>query len=205
MTKQTAMVTIIIMRTHIGALFLLVVTLLGWQNPEFSRGVSEKANLSLAIFPILASLSSIPRRVQPALKNPVRELTCIAAATLPAAVLRAHRPGVMKPARVTAASLLAGVSKRAVGPVMAAAASAAANLELVHAEFVGGIRVSEVIRVVGVHVGEVFVEEGLVGKNVGGGGGSAAAEELPWGDVNVPEGFFEGEKLVRGLKLELVF
>lgn len=178
-------IMIMIMRTHIGALFLLD-TVLGRQNPELARGVSEKANFSLAILPILASLSSIPRRVQPALKHPMRELTRIAAATLPAPILWTHRPRVMKPTRVTAASLLAGVCKRTVCPVMAPAASAPTNLELEHAEFVGGIRVSDIIRVVGVHgfgVGEVFVEEGVVGKHVGGG---AAHEELPWRDVNFP-------------------
>jgi len=129
------------------------------------------------------------------------ELACIAAATLPAAVLRAHRPGVVKPARIAAASLLAGVCKRAVCPVVAPATSAATNLELEHAEFVGGVRVSDVIRVVGVDVGQVLVQEGVVGKHVGGG---AAREKLPWRDVDVSEGFFEGEKVVRGLKLELV-
>lgn len=66
MTKQTTMVTVIvviimiIMRTHhIAALFLLVAVL-GRQNPQLARGVSEKANFSLAILPILASLGSIP-------------------------------------------------------------------------------------------------------------------------------------------------
>lgn len=134
----------------------------------------------------------------------MRELTCIAAAALPAPILRTHRPGVMKPARVAAASLLAGVCKRAVCPVMAPATSAATNLELEHAEFVGGIRVSDVIRVIGVHgfgVVEVLLQEDVVGKHVRCG---AAREKLPWRDVKVSEGFFEGEKLVRGLKLELV-
>lgn len=142
----------------------------------------------------------------------MRKLTCIATVTLTAAKLWTDCCRVMKPARVPTAGLLAGMYKWTVCPVMAPAASTAPDLELKHAELIGGVGVAGVIvgGVGGAIVGKVLVPEGVIGKHVAGDvvdGGGAAGEELPWWDwdVYVPQGFLEGEKLVRGLKLEFVF
>lgn len=72
MANQTTIVgvVVVVMRAHIGALFLVAI-FIGMQNPELARGVSKEANFSLAILAILASLGPIPRRVQPALKHPM--------------------------------------------------------------------------------------------------------------------------------------
>ena len=169
------------------------------QNPQLARRVREETHLPLAALAVFACLGSVPSRVQPALENPVRELARIAAAAhTVAAILWANGAGVVVPPRVAAARLLARVGKRAVGPVVAAAARAAADLELVHAEVVGGVRVVGVFivgRVCQLVLREVLVEERLVGEHVGDGGstvvcgcgdGSSAGEELPWWDVNVP-------------------
>lgn len=172
----------------------------------------KETHLPFAVLAIFASFGSIPSRVQPALKNTVRKLACIAAAatTASAAILRTDGTGIMVPSGVTPASLLAGVSKRAVRPVMAAGAGAPPDLELVHAEVVRGIRV-RIIIIIGVHhhvvVGKVLLEKGLLGEQVGGAvvcGGCAASEELPWWDVNVPKRFLERDELVGGLKLVLL-
>lgn len=69
MTKQTTMF-VVIMRAQIGAIFVAIIVIRR-QNPKLARGVSKEANFSLAILTILASFSSIPRRVQPTLKNPM--------------------------------------------------------------------------------------------------------------------------------------
>ena len=64
MANQTTIVgvVVVVMRAHIGALFLVAI-FIGMKNPELARGVSKEANFSLAIPTILASLGSIPRRV----------------------------------------------------------------------------------------------------------------------------------------------
>lgn len=147
----------------------------------------------LAVF---ACLGSVPCRMQPALENTVRKLTAVAAATPAAAVVGAYCAGVVIAAGITAPGLFAGMGERAVGPVVAAAAGAAADLELEHAEVVG--RVGVVVIVVSV-VGEELAEEGLVGSreawrvvHVGGGryvlvSCRAAGEELSRWNVNFPE------------------
>lgn len=146
----------------------------------------KEANFSLAVFPIFACLCSVPCRVEPALKNAVSELAAVATATPSTAILRAHRPGVVVPPRVAATGLFARVGKGAVGPVVAPAAGAPSDLELVHPEVVGGVRVVGVR--VGVVVGEELVQDGLVGEQVAGavvcGGDGAAGEELPRWDVD---------------------
>lgn len=126
----------------------------------------------LAVF---ACLGSVPCRMQPALENTVRKLTAVAAATPAAAVVGAYCAGVVIAAGITAPGLFAGMGERAVGPVVAAAAGAAADLELEHAEVVG--RVGVVVVIVVSVVGEELAEEGLVGSreawrvvHVGGGG-----------------------------------
>lgn len=126
--------------------------------------MSEETNLPLTILPILTSLRTVTGRVKPAFEDAVSELTVVAAgAGTGAAVLGADGAGVMKPARVAATGLLAGVGEGAVGPVVAAAASAAADLELVDTEVVGGVRVGVRVGVgVGVVEREEFVESGDV-------------------------------------------
>lgn len=131
----------------IGCQFLLACKLrrrvmrIQRQNTKLARCVSKEAHFPLTIFPIFTCLSSVPSRVKPAFKHAVSKLTAVATATRAAAILRAHLARVMKPSGVTAASLFARMSKRAVSPVVAPASRAAANLELVHAEMVGGVRV----------------------------------------------------------------
>lgn len=152
----------------------------------------KEAHFSLTLLPILACFGSVPCRVQPALKHAVSELAAIAPAAPAAAVLRTHRAGIVIPPRVAAPCLFARMCERAVGPVVAAAASAPTDLELVHPEVVGGVGVIGFIVVgVGVYrvvVREEFLEDGVVGKHVGGAvvcGGDTAGEEFPWWDVNV--------------------
>jgi len=112
------------------------------KDTKLARRVSKEANLAFTVLPILACLSPIPSRVQPALKHAMRKLTLIAlrAASSPA-ILGAHSPRVMVPSWVPAPSLLPGVRKRTIGPVMAAAPSALPDLELVHPKRVRGVRV----------------------------------------------------------------
>jgi hypothetical protein len=74
--------------------------------------------------------------VQPALKNSVSKLTAVAAAAAATAIVSTDCARVVIAARITAPCLFAGMCKRAVGPVMAAAAGAAADLELEHAKVV---------------------------------------------------------------------
>lgn len=110
-------------------------------------------------------------------------------------------------ARVPPASLLSGVGERAVSPVVAAAAGAPADLELKHAEVVGGVGIDLVVIRAGV-AGEEFADEGLVSGGEARGSavscgvhvrrgkflGAAAGEELPRWDVSVAvpeEGFLE--------------
>lgn len=131
------------------------------ENPQLARSVSEEADLSLTVLPIFTSLGSVPRWVKPTLKHPVCELAGVAAATPAAPVLGADGAGVVESPGVAAAGLLAGVSEGAVGPVVAAAASAPPDLELVHAEVVGGVGIRVVV--VGVHiVGQEFVKKRLL-------------------------------------------
>lgn len=135
------------------------------QEAKLARGVGEEANLALAIAAVLTGLGAVPGRVEPALKHPVGELAVVAAAAHAAAPeLGAHGAGVVVPPGVPPAGLLAGVGERAVGPVVAAAAGAPADLELVHPEVVRRVGVVGVgVGVVaGVVVREVFLHEGLL-------------------------------------------
>lgn len=157
--------------------------------------------------------------MQPALEDAMRELAVITAAARPTAVLRADGPRVVVLPGVPAAGLLSRMSKRAVGPVVAAAAGAPPHLELKHAEVVRRVRVG-----VGVGVGvlataverQELPERGLgdprrvVGEHIGAiksrsrrrlGRGGPAAEELPWGNV---ECLLGGEELVGGVELMLL-
>lgn len=95
--------------------------------------------------------------------------------------------------------------KGTVCPIMAPAATTSSDLELEHAELVGGVGVAIGVIVGGGVSGATVRQISVAGAVVDGGG--AAGEELPWWDwdVNVSEGFLEGEKLVGGLKLEFVF
>jgi len=101
----------------------------------------EKANLPLAILPIFASLSPVASRVQPALKNTMRVLTVIPFAAAAFAKLRTNGAGIMVPPRIPSPSFLAGMSKRAVSPVVAPAPVAFTDLKLVHPEVIRRVRV----------------------------------------------------------------
>ena len=170
----------------------------------------KEAHFSLAVLTVFACFGSVPRGVQPAFKDAMRELAAFSTAARATAVLRAHRAGVMKPPRVAAAGFFARVGKGTVGPIVAPAAGAPADLELVHPEVIGGVGV-----IVGAGVGinrvvvrKEFLEKGVVGKHVaavkGGGYGGAAGEELPWWDVNVSEGLLGREELVGSVELVVV-
>lgn len=105
--------------------------------------MGEEANLPPAIRAVLAGLRVVPGRVEPDLEHPVCELAAVpaAAAAASAPELGAHVAGVVVPTRVAAAGLLAGVGEGAVGPVVAPAAGAPPDLELVHPKVVGGVGV----------------------------------------------------------------
>lgn len=136
------------------------------QDAELTRRVSKETNLPLTVLAVFTCLRPVPRRVQPALENSVSKLTAVTAAAAASAIVCTDCAGVVIAARITAPCLFAGMCKRAVGPVVTAAAGAAADLELEHAEVVRGVGVvGGVIIVVGGSsvVGEEFAEEGLVG------------------------------------------
>ena len=122
-----------------------------WEDTKLTRRVSKEANLALTILAILACLSPVPSRMQPALKHTMCECTLIALRAAPSsAVLGAHSPRVVVLSWVPSPSLLPGMRKRAVGPVVAAAAGALTNLELVHPKLVRrvgvGVCVEPIIR-----------------------------------------------------------
>lgn len=75
------------------------------------------------------------------LKNPMCELAIISLATVSPTEVRADSARVVVAAGISAAGLLAGMGKGAVSPVVAPAASASPDLELVDAEVVGGVGV----------------------------------------------------------------
>lgn len=136
------------------------------QNAKLARRVSKETHLALAVLPVFAGLGSVPGWVEPALEHAVSELAAIASAAPAAAILRANLAGVVESPGVAPAGLLSRVGERAVGPVVAAAARAVADLELVHAEVVGGVRVGYVIGIVVVGaavVRQVLLQEGLFG------------------------------------------
>jgi hypothetical protein len=186
------------------------------KNAELARGVSEETHLALAVLPVFAGLGSVPGWVEPTLEHAVGELAAIATAAPAAAVLRANLAGVMESPGVTPAGLLTRVGERAVGPVVAAAAGAVADLELVHAKVVGGIRVGHIIGIIIVVVVDAGVvrqellQESLFGSgarviHVGFLGGKSAAEELSRWDVYALEQFLGGRvELVGGVELVLV-
>lgn len=157
--------------------------------------MSKEADLSLTVLAVLACLGPVPGRVKPALKHSMSELTGIPAATTSTAIRRTDRAGVVMLPGISPASLLSRMSKRTVGPVMAAATSTPTNLELVHPEMVGRVRVRIVV-VVAV-IGQELLQEGLVGRRetrqvgVHVSGGTVlpvtAEEKLPRWDVNVSE------------------
>lgn len=163
------------------------------EDAELARGVGEEADLALAVLAVLAGLGAVAGGVEPALEDAVGELAGVAAGAAAATVVGADGAGVVVAAGVAAAGLLARVGEGAVGPVMAAAARAPPDLELVHAEVVGGVGVVAGVGVgvagAGVVVGEVFLEEGLVGQHVGGRGEvlAVAGEELPRWDFYVSQ------------------
>lgn len=166
------------------------------QHTELTRRVSKEADLSLTVLAVLACLGPVPGRVKPALKHSMSELTGITAATTTTAIRRTDRAGVVMLPGISPASLLSRMSKRTVGPVMAAATSTPTNLELVHPEMVRRVRVRIVVVVVAV-IGQELLQEGLVGRretrrvgeHVSGGTvlPVTAEEELPRWDVNVSE------------------
>lgn len=128
------------------------------QNSELFRSMSKKAHLPLAILTVFAGFGSVTSRVKPALKHPVGELAVIGPAATAAAKLGADGAGVMVPSGVPPESFLAGVGERTVGPVVAAVASTAADLELVDAEVVGRVGVGVIVVVEAVVVGEEVLE-----------------------------------------------
>lgn len=176
--------------------------------------MSEKTDLSLAILPVFACFCPIARRVQPTLKNTMSKLTVIATATVAAAKFSANSSRIVIPSRIPPPGLFARMSKRAIGPVMAAAASALPDLELKHSEVIRRVRISIII--INVVVRQEFLEKGFfsfgrIHKHVtaikmhGPGGGSTAAEKLSWWDLNLPWAFLvEVAELVRVVKLVLL-
>ena len=124
-----------------------------------------------------------------------------------AAEVRADGGGVAVAARVTAAGLLARMSKGTVSPIMAPAPGAPFHLEFIHAEMVSSIRISVIVFIfMVIPVGrEIFVKVSFVGKLHGGVllDVIVREEEFPWRNFNVFEGHFSGE-LVRGLEVVLL-
>nr|GMD41119.1 ADP,ATP carrier protein 1, chloroplastic [Ipomoea batatas] len=86
----------------------------------------------------------------PALKHAVRVLTRVAVLTLPLSKLRARRPGIVKLPGIPPASLLAGMRKRALSPVMRSPPRALPHLELIHTELIARERVDGNVKLVGV-------------------------------------------------------
>ncbi|CAN1851258.1 hypothetical protein LINPERHAP1_LOCUS40144, partial [Linum perenne] len=134
--------------------------LLRRKEAELAWGVSEEADLPLTRLPIFTSLRPVPRRMQPALKNTMSELTVIASpASAAASELGANRTRVVKLHRVTAARLLPRVSKRTVRPVMAPTPSTPPHFKIIHPELIGRVRISiAVIAVFSIVARKVFVK-----------------------------------------------
>jgi len=105
---------------------------------ELVVGVSEEANSAATISPVFAEVGSVARRVEPALEDAMRELTCVTPLAVPLPVIRAGRGGVEELAGVPAASLLGGVGVGTLGPVVGPATWAGEYLELEHPEMISG-------------------------------------------------------------------
>ena len=171
------------------------------------RSVREKAHFPLAVLSIFACFGSVPCRVEPAFKDAVCKLAAVTTAARAAPVFWTDRSRVVIPTWVATAGLFAGVGKRAVSPVMAPAASATADLELIHPEVVGRVRVVAVrARIVSrVVAREEFLKKGVVGEHFTGvDGGGSTGEELPWWNVNISEGLLRRKELLRRVKLVMV-
>jgi len=110
-------------------------TLLG-QDPELLRRVSEKADSAATTRAVLAWLSPVASRVEPALEDSVSELARVTLTATPSAELGAGRAGVVVLPWIPPASLLARMGVRTLCPVVRPCTSAPPDLELVHAEIV---------------------------------------------------------------------
>lgn len=88
------------------------------EDAELLRRVCEEADAAAAGGAVFAWLSPVPRRVEPALENPVSELARVASLAAPLAKLRARRARVVELPRVTPSGLLARVRVWALGPVV---------------------------------------------------------------------------------------
>lgn len=220
MVKRTSHQALIVFSTHARSLR---------ENTKLARRVSEEANLSLAVLAIFTSFSSIARRVKPALKHTMSELTAISTATTTTSKLRTNGSRVMVLPGVSPASFFTGVGKRAVSPVMTAAASAATDLELIHAKIIRGVRIHvlisnfaarmmimnmTMITINGVIIMKEVMEVRLIIRrhNIVRGilEGFLCEEEFPWRDFKVFEGFLvirrrrRRKELVGGIKLVLI-
>jgi len=80
--------------------------------------VGKETHPPAATGAILARLSTVTSRVEPALENPMRVLACVTLLATPLAKIGARRAGVVILSGITAASLFAGVGVRTLGPVM---------------------------------------------------------------------------------------
>lgn len=100
------------------------------------RRVREEAHLASAKRARIARARPVPGRVEPVLEDPVGELAVVALAALARPVSRADDGRVVVLARVSARGLLAPVSVRALGPVVASHSRAPFDLVGEHAELI---------------------------------------------------------------------
>lgn len=105
---------------------------------ELVISVGKETHSATATRSVLAELSSITRRVEPALEHAMRELTRVTPLAGAFPVIGTRRTGVVELAGIPAAGLLAGVGVRTLGPVVGPATWTVAYLELEHSEIVTG-------------------------------------------------------------------
>lgn len=103
--------------------------------------MGEEADAAAAVKAVVAGLSPVPSRVEPALKHAVSELAQVALAAAPTTELRARCGGVAPPAWVPPPSFFSRVSVRTLRPVVGSDSGAFPDLELVHPKLVALVRV----------------------------------------------------------------
>jgi hypothetical protein len=101
--------------------------------------VREKAHGASAMGPFLAELRSVLGGVKPAFVNAVGIGAAVAAKADATLVIRTWHGKVAYRSGITATSVFCGVSKRTGTPIVDVALAASSDLEIEHAEVIGGV------------------------------------------------------------------
>lgn len=128
--------------------------------------MSEETDSPLAARAVLARLSPVTGRVEPALENSMSELARVAFLAVTFSEIGAGRTRIVELPRVAAPGLLSRVGERTVSPVMRPATCAPPHLELEHPEMVAGVGINRRIRVQTRNLGVRVRVRNLVGGQV---------------------------------------